>query len=314
MPLNTDNNPPVRIPVCGRSSSIEELYALMSTIRHFEFSLLEMFEKGVLAGTTHTCLGQETTAVGIISSIDKDKDIVFTNHRGHGHFLAYCGEIERLYLEIMGRPGGVCAGRGGSQQLQHNNFYSNGILGGTVPVATGMAFAEKLKRSQAVAVAFLGDGTLGEGVVYESFNMASLWSLPVLYVIDNNCFAQSTPCAMAVAGSILKRPEAFGIPVKEIEAADLRGILSLASESVDAIRSECRPRCISISSVRLGPHSKGDDSRSKEEVRKAWERDPFKTIRSTLDPSAADTIDKKTLSLVNTAKERALQGPVYEFK
>src|SRR4051794_3215829 len=115
---------PVRLPVCTRSSTQEELYSLLVAIRTFEQSLLSMFEDGVLAGTTHTCLGQEASAVGIVTALDRDRDVVFSNHRCHGHFLAYCGEVERLYLELMGKPGGVCAGRGGSQHLQHDGFYS----------------------------------------------------------------------------------------------------------------------------------------------------------------------------------------------
>ena len=151
-------------------------YAQLLGIRLFEQSLLDLFSTGALSGTTHTCLGQETVAVGVVSAIDRARDIVFSNHRGHGHFLAYCGEAERLYLEILGKPGGVCGGRGGSQHLYFDNFYSNGVQGGIVPVATGMALAEKTKGTGAVAVVFLGDGTLGEGVVYESFNIASLSS------------------------------------------------------------------------------------------------------------------------------------------
>ena len=168
---------------CTRSSTPEAHYALVAGIRRFEQSLLDLFGSGVLAGTTHTCVGQETIAVGVVSAIDRARDIVFSNHRGHGHFLAYCGEVERLYLEVMGKAGGVCGGRGGSQHLHYRNFYSNGIQGGIVPVATGMALAEKLQRTGAVALVFLGDGTLGEGVVYESLNIAALWQLPVVFVI-----------------------------------------------------------------------------------------------------------------------------------
>ena len=128
---------PARLDVCTRASSPGEQYALLFSIRRFEQSLLDLFATGVLAGTTHTCVGQETIAVGVMSAIDRDRDVVFSNHRGHGHFLAYCGEVERLYLEVTGRAGGVCGGRGGSQHLHYRNFYSNGVQGGIVPVATG---------------------------------------------------------------------------------------------------------------------------------------------------------------------------------
>ena len=178
---------------CNRTSTDEQRYELLLGIRLFEQSLLDLFSTGTLAGTTHTCIGQETVSVGVLSAIDPAKDIIFSNHRGHGHFLAYCGDAEALYLEIMGKPGGICGGRGGSQHLQRGNFYSNGVQGGIVPVATGMALAEKQQGTQSVVVVFIGDGTLGEGVIYESFNFASLWTLPIVFVIEHNGYAQSTP-------------------------------------------------------------------------------------------------------------------------
>src|SRR5512138_3297806 len=140
-----------------------ELYRLMARIRRFEETVLENFPKGLFFGTTHTCLGQEANAVGVLAHLGAE-DIVFSNHRGHGHFLAYGGDPRALFAELMGRSTGVCGGRGGSQHLHWRSFYSNGVQGGIAPVATGMALAEKYKSSGAVAVAFIGDGTLGEGV------------------------------------------------------------------------------------------------------------------------------------------------------
>src|SRR5512139_1698674 len=158
------------------------LYERLYTIRRFEETLLENFPKGVFFGTTHTSLGQEANAVGVLSHL-RAGDVVFSNHRGHGHFLASGGDPRSLFAELMGRSTGVCGGRGGSQHLQWGNFYSNGVQGGIIPVATGMALAEKLKGTSSLVVAFLGDGTLGEGVVYESLNMAALWKAPILYVV-----------------------------------------------------------------------------------------------------------------------------------
>ena len=217
-----------RVQVCTPASTAREQYALLTAIRLFEQSLLDLFASGALAGTTHTCIGQETVAVGVTAALDRDRDIVFSNHRGHGHFLAYCGEVERLYLEVLGKPGGVCGGRGGSQHLQFGNFYSNGVQGGIVPVATGMALAEKLKQTGAVAVVFLGDGTLGEGVVYEAFNIAALWQLPIVFVIEHNGYAQSTPSTLQIAGDVAARPRAFAIPTAECDAVDVRTVLDCA--------------------------------------------------------------------------------------
>ncbi len=303
MVVNQDNKSFVTLPLCNRSSSLEDFYKLLFSIRTFELTLLEMFDKGLLSGTTHTCLGQETSAVGVMAALDLSKDIVFSNHRGHGHFLAYCGEIERLLLEVMGKSDGVCAGRGGSQHLHFRNFYSNGIQGSIVPVATGMAMAEKKKATKAVTVVFLGDGTLGEGVIYESMNIAALWNLPILFVIDNNGYAQSTPCKLQVAGSIPKRAEAFGIDCKEVNGIDVQEVCAAACGLVDTIREQCQPRCLIINSVRMGPHSKGDDTRSEEELEKVRKRDPLKKISTMIDQEIRNKIEDEVIAIVkNLAK------------
>ena len=303
---------PICLSVCNRSSSLEEFYAMLLAIRAFEQSLLEMFTQGFLVGTTHTCMGQEATAVGVVSAIDPTRDIIFSNHRGHGHFLAYSGQIEQLYLELMGKPGGICGGRGGSQHLHYKNFYSNGVLGGIVPVSTGMALNEKMKKTGAIVVVFLGDGTLGEGVVYESFNIASLWMLPILFVIENNGYAQSTPHTLQVAGSMRARPEAFGISSKECATTDVRQVLSLACELVDAVRSECRPHALVLHTYRLGPHSKGDDCRDPSEIAAAWEREPLKIVRPFLNATKTGEVEGEVMSLIRQSRERALSALPHE--
>lgn len=302
----------MKLSLCQKESSLKDLYRLMKAIRAFEESLLDLFSKGVLTGTTHTCIGQEATAVGVVSAIDRDRDLIFSNHRGHGHFLSYCGEIERLYLEIMGKPEGICAGRGGSQHLHYQNFYSNGILGGFSPVAAGAALAEKQKGSGAISVTFLGDGALAEGVVYESFNIASLWRLPVLFVIENNRIAQSTPFRHHLAGTIKARFEAFDIPVEEYATTDVRQILSVTCQLIDRVRHESCPHGIIIQNTRLGPHSKGDDHRDPEDMKIAWEQDPLTIIRSALDEEVATQITHESTTLVQQALERAMERPKYE--
>jgi TPP-dependent pyruvate/acetoin dehydrogenase alpha subunit len=298
----------VSLDVCARASSVREHYSLLTSIRLFEQSLLDLFATGVLAGTTHTCVGQETIAVGVMSAIDRDRDIVFSNHRGHGHFLAYCGEVERLYLEVTGRDGGVCGGRGGSQHLHHRGFYSNGVQGGIAPVATGMALAEKLKGTGGIAVVFIGDGTLGEGVVYESLNIAALWQLPIVFVIEHNGYAQSTPSALQIAGEVTARPRAFGIPTVECAAgAGVREILDASSHAVDAARAGGGPQCLVCYTYRLAPHSKGDDNRSADELAAAWSRDPLKGARAAVaDEAAADAIEREAGERVGRARARAL--------
>ena len=299
---------PVRLALCGRDATDAERYALLKGIRLFEQSLLDLFATGTLAGTTHTCVGQETVAVGVLSAIERDRDIVFSNHRGHGHFLAYCGEVERLYLEVMGKPGGVCGGRGGSQHLQIRNFYSNGVQGGIVPVATGMALAEKQKKTSAVTVVFLGDGTFGEGATYEALNIASLWKLPILFVIEDNGYAQSTPSSLQVAGALIDRPRAFGIQTTESVGSDARSIERAAAAAIDDVRAGRGPRCVVCRTYRLSPHSKGDDTRDPSELTAAWERDPVKAARAVLSDQTATEIDTFVEVLISSARKRALDA------
>ena len=182
-------------------TDLARLYGRMVLIRRFEESLLELFSLGKLAGTTHTYIGQEANAVGVIDHLERGRDVIVSNHRCHGHYLAFTDDVDGLLGEVMGKASGVCGGKGGSQHLCNDGFYSNGVLGSTMPVATGMALAERERGCGAVTtVAFIGDGTLGQGVVYESLNIASRWGLPLLVVVENNYYAQSTPSHLTLAG------------------------------------------------------------------------------------------------------------------
>jgi TPP-dependent pyruvate/acetoin dehydrogenase alpha subunit len=251
------------------------LYQQMQIIRSFESLLLEKFSTGVFSGTTHTSLGQEANAAGILLHLHPH-DVVVSNHRCHGHFLAYGGDPTALFAELMGKPQGVCGGVGGSQHLHWRNFYSSGVQGGTVAMAAGMALAEKKRGEDAIVVDFLGDGTLGEGIMYEALNMIALWELPILLVLENNHIAQTTPEELAIAGSIPKRFEAFGIPTTRIDSSDVLEIQPLAGALMGAVRAEQFPQALIIDTARLGTHSKGDDTRSPEILEKLWrERDPL---------------------------------------
>ena len=177
-------------------------------IRTVENKLLQLFSEGKLNGTVHTCVGQEFSALAFAGQLTKE-DTVFSNHRCHGHYISFTGDHEGLLAELMGKKTGVCGGIGGSQHLCKDNFYSNGIQGGIVPVAAGMALANKLKGDQNIVVVYIGEGMLGEGVVYEALNIISKWSLPILIVCENNYYAQSTPVKINLAGDILKRADAL---------------------------------------------------------------------------------------------------------
>ena len=199
-------------------------------------------------------------AVGVIRQM-LPEDVIVTNHRCHGHFLAYGGDMRSLFAELMGKASGVCGGRGGSQHIHWKNLYSNGVQGGIVPIATGMALAEKQKKSEAAVTVFIGDGTLGQGVIYEAFNMASLWSAPLLIVVENNHIAQTTPTDYTLAGDIRQRFHGFGIPAVELDTSDVMEIASTSLHLMKEVHEELSPRALILNTQRFGPHSKGDDTR-----------------------------------------------------
>ena len=285
------------------------LYRLILLLRRFDELVLEYYPRGVFFGTTHTYLGQEANAVGVLYHLQPD-DVVFSNHRCHGHFLAAGGDPRALFAELMGKSTGVCGGRGGSQHLYWRNFYSNGVQGGIVPVATGMALAEKRKGTGAVVVCFLGDGTLGEGVVYEALNLAALWKAPVLYVVENNHIAQTTPVELALAGEMSARFSAFGIPVCELDTSDVLEISRVAERLLAEVRSSGMPRGLILHTSRFGPHSKGDDTRSEVEVaRLRAECDPLTLHGLRLPLDQRFIVEQEINTLISNVFQQALHDP-----
>ncbi|MDD2733776.1 MAG: thiamine pyrophosphate-dependent dehydrogenase E1 component subunit alpha [Desulfuromonadaceae bacterium] len=289
---------------------LANLYRKMFKIRCFEESLLELFSQGKLMGTTHTCIGQEACSVGVIQALDMTRDIIFSNHRGHGHFLAYCEDMEGLLNEIGGKNAGVCGGIGGSQHLHKNNFYSNGILGGTVAVATGIALAEKIKKSNAISVVFFGDGAMGEGIIYEAMNIAALWNLPILFVLEHNQYAQTTPSTMQHSGNIAERAASFSIKSNELEVADVIEVYRVAINAIDYVRSYGVPFFLTLHTYRLAPHSKGDDFRQEEELEKYRIKDPLGLARKKLLSSNIDTtgIENHVRSELHEVIQRTLHS------
>ncbi len=286
-----------------------DLYADLLRIRRLEESLLDLFSKGALFGTTHTSIGQEAIAVAAMHAIDRDRDIIFSSHRCHGHFLAYGGDPVALLAEIMGRTGGVCRGWGGSQHLHFRNFHSSGVQGGIVPLGVGAAMAESFRASGALAVVFLGDGTLGEGATYEALNMASLWSVPVLFVLEDNGYAQSTPRALGVAGSMTARAEAFGIEAHEVTTNDVEELLPLMRDRVDGVRGTGRPFFQVIRTYRLAPHSKGDDDRDPKEI-EAWRAcDPLRLIAGRIGEADREAVAVRVEEEVTAAIRAAEASP-----
>lgn len=287
----------------------QSLYRNLYRIRRFEETVLNEFSSGIFYGTTHTYIGQEADAVGVLSHLQPD-DIVFSNHRCHGHFLAYGGDMHALFAELMGKASGVSGGRGGSQHIHWKNFYSNGVLGSTAPVGTGTALAEKYKGNEIITVIFIGDGTLGEGVLYESLNIASLWGAPALYVVENNHIAQTTPIDLALAGDIAERFEAFDIPATELDTSDVLEILPVAADLIKKTRQQQSPSALILNTHRFGPHSKGDDTRSEEEIAALRaNRDPINIQVARLSAMERDDIETQVNLEVSQAFETAKADP-----
>jgi 2-oxoisovalerate dehydrogenase E1 component len=270
-------------------------------IRKVEEKFLELFSLGKLNGTVHTCVGQEFSALAFAGQLKK-KDFVFSNHRCHGHYIAFTGDTRGLIAELLGKRSGTCGGIGSSQHLCHNNFFSNGIQGGIVPVAAGYALGNKLKANGAIGVVFIGDGTLGEGTLYETMNIISKWEIPLLIVCENNFYAQSTPQHINLAGDILSRAKAFGIHTGRGATADPDQLMAGAKEAIDYVRESQRPCFFLVETYRLNAHSKGDDDRDPAEVQAQREKD-FLNVFQKEEPSYYqmynDALDEEINALVD---------------
>jgi TPP-dependent pyruvate/acetoin dehydrogenase alpha subunit len=285
-------------------------YHRMFQIRYVEESFLKLYDRGLIFGTVHTCIGQEVSAVAVTQALDAGKDIVWSNHRGHGHYLAFTGDLKGLVSELLGKASGVCAGIGGSQHLHSRNFYSNGILGGTIPCAVGCAYAEKYKGSGGIVAVYFGDGALAEGIVYESFNIASLWDLPILFVLEDNGIAQSTPKQYEHAGEFAARGESFGIQTTRMHASDVVAVYGASCSMVDEIRRVSRPQLLVLNTHRFAPHSKGDDTRDPKEILALRDHDPIGLHREQLracDEERLDRLEREVVRQIDACVAVAIE-------
>lgn len=301
---------PLHSSLREQPSIAQDFYTQMLLIRQTEQQFLELFAQGKLNGTVHTCIGQEASAVAVVNAMDRQRDVIFSNHRAHGHFLAYCGDVEGLLAEVLGREGGICGGIGGTQHLHTDNLYTNGIQGGIVPCAVGAALAEKMKGSGAITTVFVGDGTMGQGAVYESMNIAALWQLPLLFVLEDNGIAQSTPKHQEHSGDLTTRAETFGIATFIADSFDPLSLHATAVAAVELVRQQQRPAFLVIACYRLGPHSKGDDTRTPQELAAVEQRDPLRQLELQLDPEQRQQIQQLVHRRVQSAVESVLERPL----
>ena len=262
-------------------------YSLMLTIRFFEEALEKLFLEGRVMGTAHTCIGQEAVAVGTAAALEA-RDAMTTTHRGHGHFLARGADAGRAMAELFGRETGYSRGRGGSQMMMEPSigFYgANGITGGSIPFATGLALEAQMKGTGRVTACFFGDGASNEGVFHETLNIAALWKIPVLYIAENNGYAMSTSTERGLANTrIADRAVAYGMPGVSVDGNDFFAVRDSVSSLAANIRAGQGPALLECVTYRLSGHSRGDARvyRTREEEAAAWKNDPILRLEASL--------------------------------
>jgi len=293
-------------PIIGTTP--EDLYAYGHLIRSSELLVLDQFSRGLVSGTTHTCLGQEICAMAVVRALTHPEDAALSNHRNHGHFLTYSGKFVGLVAEIMGRAAGACGGRGGSQHLVWRHFHSNGVQGGMTGIGAGLALARKRHGSGAIVAAMIGDGTLGQGLLYEAMNLASVWSVPYLVVVENNGISQTTEPHQNLGGDIQARGAAFGLQTWRLDDAD-PAFCEQAAAVVAQVRESQRPGFLVIDTRRMGPHSKGDDLRDEAVLAAIRARDPLVAMGQRLPDAVRAGIEARNAVFLDAVREVANASP-----
>jgi 2-oxoisovalerate dehydrogenase E1 component len=297
-------------PIIGLDA--ESLYAYGHLMRSTEQRILDLFSRGLLSGTTHTCIGQELCQMAVVRALGHPEDAVLSNHRNHGHFMTYAGDFVGLVAEVMGREAGVCGGYGGSQHIAFRHFHSNGVQAGMTGIGTGLAKWRRLSGSEAIVAVMIGDGTLGEGMLYEAMNLAAVWDCRVLFVVENNGIAQTTETAHTLRGSIEARGAAFGLATWRLDDADPEFCQRVA-DVVAQMRAAERAGMLVIDTCRLGPHSKGDDLRSESEKARIASRDPLEAMGRRIDASRRSAIEARNLAFIDEVEAAAQVSPESRF-
>lgn len=249
----------------------KNIYYKLLLIRKTEQKIEELFSKGFLRGTTHCCIGQEALPVALSDLVDLDKDYVCSGHRAHGLAIAFTGKPELLIGEIMGKSFGLAGGIGGSQHIYYKNFFTNGITGGMVPVASGLAFNLKQQNTDSISAVVFGDGAMNEGYVMECFNLAVSLDLPILFILENNGFAMSTSIKYAShTDTFENRIKGFNIPYKVAISDNFSVLYNTLSESVNYVRVHRSPFFLEILTHRFCGHSKSDNRSYIPKERDEW--------------------------------------------
>jgi TPP-dependent pyruvate/acetoin dehydrogenase alpha subunit len=306
----------VQAPAAADRATELALYRRMHLIREFEDRVQSMFLKGHVHGTTHLCSGQEATEVGVASML-REGDRVGGTYRGHGHALALGLEPQKLMDELLGRATGVCGGRAGSMNVidvEHGLLGCYGIVGGSIAAATGAALA--LRDTGNVAVAFFGDGAINQAYFYECLNFAKVFSLPALYVCENNVYGEYTRSSDVTSGTALGRVEAMELPAQVVDGNDLWAVREAAGSALDDVRAGKGPAFIESLTYRFVGHSRSDPGKYRPEGElDSWRaRDPLVVARTRLidegiSPEELDALEQEVVEELDAVEAAALEAP-----
>ena len=296
-----------------------DFYREMLLIRRFEEKAGQLYGMGLIGGFCHLYIGQEAVVTGI-QSVQEDGDSVITAYRDHAHMLACGMDAKGIMAELTGRKGGYSHGKGGSMHMfsREKRFYGgHGIVGAQVPIGAGIAFGHKYKEDGGVSIAYMGDGASNQGQVAETYNMASLWKLPVLFVIENNRYGMGTSTARHAAGDLYRRGEGYGIPGEQVDGMDVFAVRNAARQAMDYIRGGNGPYILEMMTYRYRGHSMSDPAkyRTKDEVSEFKDKhDPLLIIKEMMDKEGIKeddikAIDKEIKAIVNESAEFAQQSP-----
>jgi pyruvate dehydrogenase E1 component alpha subunit len=297
-------------------------YAQMVKIRLFEEEVNQLYLGAKMPGLAHLYIGEEAIAVGVCEALRRD-DYITSTHRGHGHCLAKGASIDRMFAELLGKEAGYCRGKGGSMHIADQdtgNLGANAIVGGSAGIATGAALSAKMRGVDQVAVCFFGDGALGQGLLYEVMNMASLWKLPVIYVCENNHYNEYTHYRETTAGEIAARSQAFGIPSENIDGQDVRLVHETAIRLVERARRGAGPAFLHCNTYRFHGHHVGDIDRAyyrpkSEEQEWKTHRDPIRLLAGWLrknklaDAKLLEKLESEIAAEIKAGLQFALETP-----
>ncbi len=298
------------------------MYRQMLRIRMFEEAVNDLYTRALMPGLAHLCIGEEAVSVGICEALTRE-DYITSTHRGHGHCLAKGASPDRMFAELLGKEAGYCRGKGGSMHIADpasGNLGANAIVGAGAGIATGAAFSAKMQGNKRVAVCFFGEGALGQGLLYEVMNLAKLWTLPVIFVCENNLYNEYTHFSETTAGDILARPAAFGIPAESVDGQDVRAVYAVAKRFVGQAREGKGPSFLMATTYRYRGHHVGDIAREyyrpkQEETTWMTERDPVKLLANVLtgekiaDQAKLDAILAEVKTEIDAAVQFAIKAP-----